>query len=513
MPSTRTITPTSCVIYVRVSFSEQILGTSLATQEQSCREYAARMGWEVLCVFVERGESAKTVDREEFNKAIAFCSNKKNSVGYFLVYKVDRFSRRAEDHLAVRAILRKTGTELRSVTEPIDESSTGKLMETVIAGFAEFDNNVRTERTKGGMIARVREGIWCWPTPIGYHKLKTGKGTNISPDPEKAPFVQLAFTEYVKGSYTYRGLAEMLAEKGLRTKFGAHPSFQSVEKMLHNPVYCGRIDVFNESNKSSFEPLISEALFNACQNITNGVTSPILPRSANNPDYPLRHFARCSACHEPLTGSHSTGRHGKKYPYYHHNAGSKCRLFGSIPKDTFEQSFVEFLDSLTPKSEYLNLFKAVVMDIWQSNYRHYDGANAKVNVEIEKLEQERQHVFDLHRSGKYSDAEFEEQKKIVNSRIAQKRSELQVEWSEEIHMEAALSHCLQFVTNAAKAWLTAEYEIRLQMQGSTCPSGIEFDGKNCRTADLSLIYELQKTPCEESSVLVAPRGIEPLLTA
>jgi len=47
----------------------------------------------------------------------------------------------------------------------------------------------------------------------------------------------------------------------------------------------------------------------------------------------------------------------------------------SIPKETFEQTFVEFLESVTPSHRYEKLFKTVVMDIWQNNYKRFDEDN------------------------------------------------------------------------------------------------------------------------------------------
>ena len=43
----------------------------------------------------------------------------------------------------------------RSATEPIDDTSTGKLMEGVLAAFAQFDNDVRSDRTRAGMKAAL----------------------------------------------------------------------------------------------------------------------------------------------------------------------------------------------------------------------------------------------------------------------------------------------------------------------------------------------------------------------
>ena len=78
----------ACIIYCRVSSKEQVEGTSLENQERLCREYATRNGLNILKVFVEMGESAKTADRTEFTKAIAFCTQKKGRVYQFIVYKL-----------------------------------------------------------------------------------------------------------------------------------------------------------------------------------------------------------------------------------------------------------------------------------------------------------------------------------------------------------------------------------------------------------------------------------------
>ena len=47
---------------------------------------------------------------------------------------------------------------LRSATEPIDDTLTGELMEGVLAAFAQFDNDVRSDRTRARMRAALRGG-------------------------------------------------------------------------------------------------------------------------------------------------------------------------------------------------------------------------------------------------------------------------------------------------------------------------------------------------------------------
>jgi site-specific DNA recombinase len=41
-------------------------------------------------------------------------------------------------------------------------------MEGVLASFAQFDNDVRSDRTRAGMRAALELGRWTFPAPIGY---------------------------------------------------------------------------------------------------------------------------------------------------------------------------------------------------------------------------------------------------------------------------------------------------------------------------------------------------------
>ena len=100
-------------------------------------------------VFVEQGESAKFADRTKLVELIDFCRQNKGAVQVLVVWKVDRFARNVADHYSVKSTLAKYGVRIVSVTEPIDANPEGKLMETILAGFAQFDNDIRaTQRYK-----------------------------------------------------------------------------------------------------------------------------------------------------------------------------------------------------------------------------------------------------------------------------------------------------------------------------------------------------------------------------
>src|SRR5271169_1671344 len=69
----------TAVLYIRVSTRKQAeKGYSLEEQDRDLREYCGRQRWEIDHVFIEKGESARTDDRPEFQRMLEFC--KKNRV-------------------------------------------------------------------------------------------------------------------------------------------------------------------------------------------------------------------------------------------------------------------------------------------------------------------------------------------------------------------------------------------------------------------------------------------------
>jgi hypothetical protein len=62
-------------------------------------------------------------------------------VQFVVVFNLTRFAREKYDHFALRAHRKSLGISLRSATEPIDDTSTGKLMEVVLAAGGENEES------------------------------------------------------------------------------------------------------------------------------------------------------------------------------------------------------------------------------------------------------------------------------------------------------------------------------------------------------------------------------------
>ena len=188
-------TMVGAVIYVRVSTKEQTENLSLPTQLRACEEYCRRQGYEVLERFHEEGESAKTTDRSQLQNLLTFCRLNKGRVHFVVVFNLTRFARDKYDHFALRSLLQSLGISLRSATEPIDDTSTGKLMEGVLAAFAQFDNDCRSDRTRAGMKAALELGRWVFLAPIGYSERAARDGQ----EPDARPRARAACAARVRG--------------------------------------------------------------------------------------------------------------------------------------------------------------------------------------------------------------------------------------------------------------------------------------------------------------------------
>ena len=137
------------VIYLRVSTEEQVDNFSLDTQEELCRKEATKRGYQIVEVFREEGRSAKSIlGRPVLINLLEYCRKHKKNLEAVFAYRLDRISRQTSDYLAIRKKLGEHGINIISATEPTGDSPTEKLVETILAGFAQLDNDIRSERAR-----------------------------------------------------------------------------------------------------------------------------------------------------------------------------------------------------------------------------------------------------------------------------------------------------------------------------------------------------------------------------
>ncbi len=201
------------VIYLRVSTEEQVDNYSLDTQANICRREAERRGLSVGEIFREEGRSAKTiVDRPALIDMLSYCRKNRRQISAVIVYRLDRISRQTADYLAIRKKLFELDITLISATEPTGDTPTEKFIETMLAGFAQMDNDVRGERARNGMKARFMNGLPNGNVPLGY----VCENGYVAKDTESFAAVKAAWELMATGTKSLREMAVVLNDQGIR---------------------------------------------------------------------------------------------------------------------------------------------------------------------------------------------------------------------------------------------------------------------------------------------------------
>ncbi|WP_237203719.1 recombinase family protein [Rothia endophytica] len=112
--------------------------------------------------------------------------------------------------------------------------------------------------------------------PIGYlnvtENIDERKINTVQTDPERAPFVKLAFELYASRDKTFADIAEELTNRGLRTRPMQRPpagpiSDSKIQQMLRDRYYLGEVRYKGERYPGRHEALIDEDQFNRVQEL------------------------------------------------------------------------------------------------------------------------------------------------------------------------------------------------------------------------------------------------------
>ncbi len=492
----------NAVIYCRVSSKEQVDGTSLESQQLACKEYADRNHLTVLRVFIERGESAKFADRPQLLEMLAFCAKRENGVEQLLVWKVDRLARNVGDHFSIKAGLMKQGISVVSVTEPIDTKPEGKLLETILAGFAQFDNDIRAARCTQGMRRKIQEGIFPWKPPLGYKSANRPGAKKALPDvPDQPAFgiIRKGFEEFATGHLTKAGLQRLFIERGLRARRGRLLAPQTVDYMLSDEFYAGvvRDPWSGERFPGKHLPMISQKTFTAIQQIVAGRNRSV-PHISVRTEFPLRTFVRCANCEATLTGAFSRGR-SARYPYYR-CFRRNCDNRRSYPLGDVHLEFEAFLMETSANSHTFDHLREAVRQIGETATASQYLTQERRRDELKRVKEQFGQLLQLKMEGLLTVEEFRTQRAILSSRIAELEGEISGPLPEIDSVVSELEALRIQLSDLASLWKSLSIENRKRFQLLTLPRGYIFG--RVGTAQRGRIFSLIGTSRLSNTSLV-----------
>ncbi|MFT9341701.1 MAG: recombinase family protein [Acetobacter sp.] len=159
------------VIYCRVSTADQ----SCVRQKDELKRFAERAGYEVSGIFMETGSGVR-VDRAERRKVMALAQARE--IDAILVTELSRWGRSTIDLISTLQELESYRVSLIAITGMMFDLATahGRMLATVLAGIAEFERDLISERVKSGLAAARARG-----KVLGRQKGERPKSDRLAP--------------------------------------------------------------------------------------------------------------------------------------------------------------------------------------------------------------------------------------------------------------------------------------------------------------------------------------------
>ena len=220
------------VAYVRVSTEKQAeKGFSLEVQTEKVRAMAVVQGVELAEVIVDRGESAKSLDRPGMARLLDLVAAK--AIDRVIVAKLDRLTRSVKDLASLLEQFEKRKVALVSVAESLDtQSAAGRLVLNIMVSVSAWEREAIGERTASVLQHKKREGQVFNHTPFGFLRV----GAKLIPLPDEQGTIRRIFEARSHGQ-SLRDIAAELNAGSIATKTRGQWYASTVRNVLTNGMH------------------------------------------------------------------------------------------------------------------------------------------------------------------------------------------------------------------------------------------------------------------------------------
>lgn len=287
-----------------------------------------------------------------------------------------------------------------------------------------------TRRMQRGRIKSVEEGNFIASTPpYGYkiEYLSNNRSRILIIDEEQANVIRTIYDMYSKGSGATK-IASHINALGVKTNTGGLWRDKAVRDILKNKIYCGYVTWNKVSTKGDkhvkrdkdqwiiakgkHEPIISESLWNKCNDIRE--KRFISPAPNNGLSNPLAGIVICGLCNHTLVarttsfklkdGTHKT----VKYMSCTHCLNRSTKLY--ILEDFILKHLSKWLYEYEIEISNINTDNSVILD-------DYKKIINNLNKELLDLDNQKNNLHDLLERGIYDVDTFLDRQKNIAERI------------------------------------------------------------------------------------------------
>lgn len=510
------------LIYCRVSDKKQKTdGHGLESQEHRCRQYAEERGYDVDMVFPDDITGGTDfMERPGMRAMLAYLDAKVGEKYVVIFDDLKRFARNTEFHIKLRRAFAERGASVECLNFKFEDSPEGRFIETIIAAQGQLEREQNSRQVVQKMKARIENGYWVFPPPLGYRYTKDKThGKLLVRDEPVASIIAEALEGYAHGRFSSQvEVKRFLESKPAFPKSGAsgyvHQS--KVKAMLQRPIYAGYIEAPDWGvalRKGHHEPLVDISTFERVQRILEGaVYAPA--RKDISEDFPLRGFVACDDCGEPLTSCWSKGRN-KLYPYYLCDTPGCPSKRKSIPRAKIEDGAEAILRKLGTARQLIDMARAMFTDLWQLRLSQFEQDQVSLQKQIVDVEKQSQALLD-----RIVEATNDSVIKAYETRIEKLEREklILVERLENLakprrDLSEVIEPALRFLTSPWNIYKNSSLAAQQTVLKLSFAEPLRYNrNEGYRTANIAFPFKVLADFSTQKCEMVGPAGFEPATT-
>lgn len=390
-------------IWIRVSTEDQAKGESPEHHEQRAKMYAKAKGWTVKEIYHLEAVSGKSVSNHPEAKRMMDDIKKGNITG-LIFSKLARLARNTRELLDFSEYFRQHNADLISLHESLDTSSpAGRFFYTLISAMAEWEREEIAERVRVSVPIRAKMGKSLGGlAPYGYKWVNK----QLELDKDEAQIRKLMFELFLQNKRK-RKTAQILNEKGYRTRNGSKWTNTTIDRLLKDPIAKGMRRVNYTKSKGNgkhweLKPkeewvfqdtprIVSDEIWDSAQQILKQMSAGRRTRRKA-----IHLFSGVLEC---LCGSKMYMR-SKSPRYVCKNSECKNKIQPDIIEEIFTNELKNFIFSDTEIQKHLDTEKGRIFELENLLNTHQEKC-IELNTKIQK-------VLDLFYSGEIEREAFKQ---------------------------------------------------------------------------------------------------------
>ena len=431
------------VAYARFSSNNQ-RDESIDAQLRAIRDYCERNNIKLVEIYTDEAQSATTDNRDDFKIMIDDIFKGKIEIDTVLVHKFNRFARNKYDSAIYKKRLRDIGIKVVSVTQPIDDSPEGRILESLIEAMDEYYSENLALEVKKGMLENALKGKHTGGGRL--FGLSVDSEGYYYPD-ENAPIVRRIFEEYASGVPKSQIVAK-LNEEGHRNQYGRPFNTRTIFDMLKNEKYIGNF-VYHHTQTETVrldgiikEPIVDENLWSEVQEKR---------QTKNKPRYRKRKYImtgklRCGVCGFTYCGSGAKKINKKGDVTAYYKCAGKTKHKNSCNNPSLNKEFYEKLVIDTITNEVLtdnaieNIANTVLQQL-EKDRKAPQTSTAKLQKRLDKVKDQQMRLMNLYLNGDIDKSMLDEK----NSSLKTERKHLEEQIEKNAFLESSQSIDLEKV--------------------------------------------------------------------